>query len=636
MDYQETVNRVMCFLKEKRMCSSSRKSHWECYVALGEYLQTTGQQFNEAVREAWFSVMKTRYPSSKCVFWEQYVFQLEEMASTGSISDRRLYQNKPAYEKVPASIRAALDRYLNECRNQYTDRTLDSTKRECSMFLLALSDCGIKKIEEIDFQCICKFVEANQRSNRNNKSTVCQYASRLLAYWGSVGLCDPNFTYLLDNQLYPHIGNISHFPANVRERVESLRKESWDFPCSDVRDSIPEFIAALRNHGYVGTTLKLAEHALTVHYLFLYFNNLGFHLEIMWLWFEEVKKTLGSSWRHWRRILSCYLEYTEIGDILPDGKYKYTPTQYDLLPEWCKSPLSAFLKQKQNERRAAGTIRPYCCSCSVFCHYLVLSGMDSFSQLSAETINGFISQDSHSTFCGVTTRFVHLRGFVHFLEDHGLTEKHGLYNCFMAGSAPVEKIVDILTPEQISRIEAFRETHHSPIDLRDIAIVLLGLKMGFRASDITHLCFSSINWKKHEISIVMQKTKVEITLPMPVDVGNAIYSYLKNGRPRSKDNHIFLRTKAPYGILTSKICSKALWRILPEREKVKGGGFHVTRRTFATNLLRNKTEIDTVMDSLGHTDPTSIMKYLLFDERRIQECSLSLEEAGISMGGVSA
>ena len=224
--------------------------------------------------------------------------------------------------------------------------------------------------------------------------------------------------------------------------------------------------------------------------------------------------------------------------------------------------------------------------------------MDSFSQLSAETINGFISQDSHSTFCGVTTRFVHLRGFVHFLEDHGLTEKHGLYNCFMAGSAPVEKIVDILTPEQISRIEAFRETHHSPIDPRDIAIVLLGLKMGFRASDITHLCFSSINWKKHEISIVMQKTKVEITLPMPVDVGNAIYSYLKNGRPRSKDNHIFLRTKAPYGILTSKICSKALWRILPEREKVKGGGFHVTRRTFATNLLRNKTEIDTVMAAL--------------------------------------
>ena len=636
MDYQETVNRVMSFLKEKEVCSSSRKSHQECYAALGEYLQTIGQQYDEAVREAWFSQMETRYSISRCVFWEQYVFQLEEMASTGSISDRRLYQIKPAYEKLPFPLRSALDRYLNECHNQYTVRTLDTTRIECSMFLLALSDCGIMKTEEIDFQVICKFIEKNQKSNRHNKVAICQYASRLLAFWGSVGLCDSHLTYLLDNQMFPHIGRIACFPEKAREQIESLRIESLDFPCSDVLDSIPDFIRTLEKHGYVGTTLKLAEHALTAHHLFLYFNNLGFHPEIMWLWFEAVRKTLGSSWRHWRRILSCYLEYTEIGDILPDGKYKYTPTQYDLLPEWCKIPLTAFLEQKQNERRSAGSIRPYRCSCSIFCQYLVQSGMDSFNQLSIETINQFIAQDSHASFRGLATRFVHLRGFLHFLEDHGHTEKHGLYNCFMSGTAPEEKIVDVLTPEQISRIEAFRETHHNPIELRDIAIVLLGLKMGFRASDVTHLCFSNVNWKKHEISIVMQKTKVEIKLPLPVDVGNAIYSYLKYGRPKSKDNHIFLRAKAPHGLLTSKICSKALWRILPEREKVKGGGFHVTRRTFATNLLRNKAEIDTVMDSLGHTDPTSVMKYLLFDESRIQECSLSLEEAGISMGGVSA
>ena len=636
MDFQETVNRVMNFLKEKGVCSSSRKSHQACYTVLGEYLQTTGQQYNETVRDAWFSVMKTRFSSNKCVFWEQYIFQLEEMASTGSISDRRLYQNKSAYEKLPFSIRVALDRYLIECTKQYTVRTLDTTKIECSMFLLALSDSGITKVEEIDFQGICKFVKTNQRSNRNKKSTVCQYASRLLAFWGNIGLCDSNFTYLLDNQMYPHVGNIAYFPENAREKIESLRTESWDFPCSDVHDSILDFVRTLEKHGYIGTTLKLAEHALTALYLFLYFNNLGFHPEIMWLWFEMVRRTLGTSWRHWRRVLSCYLEYTEIGDILPDGKYKYAPTKYDLLPEWCKIPLSAFLEQKRNERQSAGSIRPYCCSCSIFCHFLVLSGMDSFSKLSVEIINQFVSQDRHATFRGVTTRFVHLRGFLHFLEDHGYTEKHGLYNCFMAGTAPVEKIVDVLTSEQISRIESFRETHHSPIELRDIAIVLLGIKMGLRASDVTHLCFSNIDWKKHEISLIMQKTKVEIRLPMPVDVGNAIYSYLKDGRPSSKDNHIFLRAKAPHGLLTSKICSMALWRILPERAKIKGGGFHVTRRTFATNLLRNKAEIDTVMDSLGHTDPTSVMKYLLFDESRIQECSLSLEEAGISMGGASA
>lgn len=164
-------------------------------------------------------------------------------------------------------------------------------------------------------------------------------------------------------------------------------------------------------------------------------------------------------------------------------------------------------------------------------------------------------------------------------------------------------------------------------------MVMLGLKMGFRASDVLNLKFRDVNWKKREISIIMDKTKTQITLPMPVDVGNAIYTYLCNGRPASNDQHIFIRTKAPYGKLTGKVCTKALYRILPEREAVKGGGFHVTRRTFATNLLRNRAGIDTVMDALGHRDPTSVMKYLLLDEERSKSCALSLADAGIPMNG---
>lgn len=82
-----------------------------------------------------------------------------------------------------------------------------------------------------------------------------------------------------------------------------------------------------------------------------------------------------------------------------------------------------------------------------------------------------------------------------------------------------------------------------------------------------------------------------------------------------------------------KICTKALWRILPERKDVKGGGFHVTRRTFATNLLRNHAGIDDVMDALGHRDSTSVMKYLLLDDERSRKCGLSLESTGLLLRG---
>ena len=103
MDYQKTVNHVMSFLKEKGVCSSSRKSHQECYAALGEYLQTTGQKYNETVRDAWFSVMKTRYSSNKCVFWEQYIFQLEEISSTGSMSMVDYLKKYDVTDSVPAA-----------------------------------------------------------------------------------------------------------------------------------------------------------------------------------------------------------------------------------------------------------------------------------------------------------------------------------------------------------------------------------------------------------------------------------------------------------------------------------------------------------------------------------------------------
>lgn len=47
--------------------------------------------------------------------------------------------------------------------------------------------------------------------------------------------------------------------------------------------------------------------------------------------------------------------------------------------------------------------------------------------------------------------------------------------------------------DQLQRIRAFRAEHKEPIELRDIAIVLLGLRMGLRAYDILALRFQDID-----------------------------------------------------------------------------------------------------------------------------------------------
>lgn len=389
----------------------------------------------------------------------------------------------------------------------------------------------------------------------------------------------------------------------------------------------------LEKHGYVGTTLYLARHALTALYLFLDIHSLGFHPDIMWTWFSEIKSSMGRSWLHWRRVLKSYEEYSILGDILPDGKYRYAPSSFELLPDWCRQAVGGFLEQKRREFREQRTIKGYLYSCTRFCSFLVGRGLESFTALSPEWVKEFACQDKHRTFVGRASRFVIIRGFLRYLEENRYTDILHLDRCLMAGSAPQEKTVDVLTDGQIQRIDDFRRNHTGPIELRDAAMVLLGLRMGLRASDVLNLRFGNIDWKSRKISIVMGKTKTQITLSMPVDVGNAIYSYVRDGRPKTESDIVFIRSRAPYGKLTVKVCEKALYRILPERKCVTGGGFHVARRTFATALLRNHAGIHDVMDALGHRDPTSVMKYLLLDDDRSRRCGLSLKEAGISLKG---
>lgn len=79
-----------------------------------------------------FTDIKNELPRQRCAVWIQYAYQLEEMESAGTISDRRLYLNRSNYDKLPALWRKDLDVYLDGCRNHYTVRTLELIRIYCS------------------------------------------------------------------------------------------------------------------------------------------------------------------------------------------------------------------------------------------------------------------------------------------------------------------------------------------------------------------------------------------------------------------------------------------------------------------------------------------------------------------------
>lgn len=627
MNYRETVEKVMNLLKEKKVCASSRKSHRDCYESLSQFMVHKGVDYSDNTRDNWLEEIRKELPRQRYSVWTQYVFQLEEMDFTGSISDRRLYLNRSNYDKLPLPWRKDLDLYLAGCRTHYTAKTLETARIYCSQGLLILSETGACGISEVTCDSILYLVRTRMYCAGGTRAAVLQNTARMLRYYGEKGLCSKSCSHVLDSGLYPHIGFLSDFS---QEHQAVLRKQpDMGMAPDELYRSITPFRELLKSHGYAGTTISLAKHALTALYLFLDIHSLGFSSAVMWIWFEETRAAMGASWRHWRRVLKLYEDFSLTGGIRPGGKYKYSLTGFDELPSWCREAINGFLDRKRREFRQPGTIRSCRCQCTRFCRFLVDHGYSGFDKLAPPVIKEFAGKDEHSTFKGRSSCFTAVRAFLAYLEEKGYTDHHGLEACLMSGSAPQDKITDVLTEEQVQRIYEFRKNHKAPIELRDSAIVLLGLRMGFRSCDILELRFPDIDWKNRQISIVMKKTKTQITLPMPVEVGNAVYSYITAGRPKTASECIFVRSKAPYGKLTGKVCTTALFRMLPERQAVKGGGFHVTRRTFATNLLRNHAGIDDVIDALGHRDPTSVMKYLLLDDDRSRKCGLSLEGAGI-------
>lgn len=84
---------------------------------------------------------------------------------------------------------------------------------------------------------------------------------------------------------------------------------------------------------------------------------------------------------------------------------------------------------------------------------------------------------------------------------------------------------------------------------RDYAILLIACRLGLRACDICRLQLEDFNWETKEIHLIQKKTQNAIVLPLLNDIGWAVIDYIKNGRPKTRDSHLFIRAIPHYNAL---------------------------------------------------------------------------------------
>ncbi|MEI6389333.1 MAG: tyrosine-type recombinase/integrase, partial [Spirochaetota bacterium] len=227
-----------------------------------------------------------------------------------------------------------------------------------------------------------------------------------------------------------------------------------------------------------------------------------------------------------------------------------------------------------------------------------------------------------------------IRGFIRFLAERGLVPET-LERSFATEKASHVRIVSILSDSQIATIRSHGAQSSTPSELRSAARATLALRMGLRSIDICGLRLSDISWEAATISIVQQKTGSPLTLPFPVEVGNALAKYILEGRPECDIPNVFISLNRPYAAATRSRCYRSSVAILGKKSSVADiRGLHMARKTFASRLLAAGNPISMISRALGHSDPSSVDEYLATDVKQMRRCAIGL--AGIGTAGAIA
>jgi integrase len=207
-----------------------------------------------------------------------------------------------------------------------------------------------------------------------------------------------------------------------------------------------------------------------------------------------------------------------------------------------------------------------------------------------------------------------------FLTFTGRTDLVDAVN--LAGVKRSHRILPVLDDTDQARV--VHACTSGMVSARDAAITLLALTTGLRACDIIGLRLGDIDWRAQTIGIVQQKTRNPLTLPLAPLVTAKLADYVLHERPGSRDDHVFLRCKAPH----TKLADHAsIYRVTAATFRTAGVsdikvGTSVLRHSAASRLLRAAVPLPTISAVLGHASPESTNVYLSVDEARLLECVL--------------
>lgn len=167
--------------------------------------------------------------------------------------------------------------------------------------------------------------------------------------------------------------------------------------------------------------------------------------------------------------------------------------------------------------------------------------------------------------------------------------------------------------------------HGRTVGRRDYAILLLLSRLGLRASEVAGLKLDDVSWRAGGLLVRGKGGRVD-SLPLPVDVGEALARYLQR-RPSGSDGcrALFLKVIAPVGPM-SRYAVGAVVREACWRAGIPRMGCHRLRHTAATGMLRSGATLEEIGQVLRHRERRTTAIYARVDRDTLRAVAMPWPE----------
>jgi integrase/recombinase XerD len=218
-----------------------------------------------------------------------------------------------------------------------------------------------------------------------------------------------------------------------------------------------------------------------------------------------------------------------------------------------------------------------------------------------------------------------LRMFIRFLTAHGRCQPTLLDAIPSIASWRQRTLPHTLSAEEIEHLLATCEAS-TPRQSRDRAVLVLLARLGLRARDVTALTLPDIEW--HEGTFrVRGKNRRETRLPLPQEVGEAIWSYVQHHRPPVATEHVFLTTIAPLVPINQRLVSQIVAQAVQRAGlESPARGAHLLRHSAATAMLRHGVSLESIGAVLRHASMDTTVVYTKVDTDLLRQVVLPWKE----------